>query len=230
MNGEGVTPPRVASESRWIRSHAPYPVDVDLSPLPDGTWQLTVVGDRVQLEARYSSRGEPLGAVVVIDGEAMPFHYTEVELIEVLKYPGQFARGDLVPMPEDDGSQVPAVIQHSVGLVQAKLAHHDGITVSAAFDGIQWIVGIDMGDNGDGMRMFIRRHGKRYVQSPSRPFQVHARGEDLTDQAGDTVESALLALMGDQSYEPTPPQQRVHRQPAQASNSVQVRKTTVIRV
>ncbi len=89
MNGEGVTPPLVASEVRWVRSHAPYPVDVELSPLPRGTWQLTVVGDRVQLEARYGSRGEPFGAVVVIDGEAMPFHYTEVGLIEVLKYPGR---------------------------------------------------------------------------------------------------------------------------------------------
>lgn len=229
MNGEGAMPPLVVAEGRWIRRNAPYPVDVEANLLPNGTWQLTLVSDRVQLEARYGPKGKPLGAVVVIDGEAMPYHYSEVELLDVLRHPGEFARGELVPMPEHDGSRVPAIIQHSVGLIHAKLAGHEGITVSAAFNGIQWVVGIDM-ENGDGMRMFIRRHGKHYAQSQFRPFQVRARGEDLTEQAGDSIESALLALLGCQDPEPASARPRVHGQPAQAVNSVQVRKSTVIRV
>lgn len=230
MNGEGVMPPVLTSDSRWIRRHAPCSVDVEVDPLPDGTWRLLVVSDRVQLEARYGWRGEPLGAIVVIDGEAMPYLYSEIELAEVLKYPGEFARGELVPVPEHDGTPVPAIVQHLVGVLHAKLAHYNDITVRASFDGIQWVVGVDMGGDGDGLRMFIMRHGKRYAQSPVRPFQVRAHGEDLTGQAGDTIESAIAALLSDQDHEASPARPRVQRQAAQTSNSVQVRKSTVIRV
>ena len=132
---------------------------------------------------------------------------------------------ELVSVPPVDDREMPAEVQTLYDRLSSRL--DDETPVRVGFDGRRWIVGMDIGDKGDGFRVTcVRRHNHWAI--PPNGMQVILDSVDYTSQIGGELEKMLAMFTKSSDDQPRHPSVDGPA-PAARTNSVETRRRVVIR-
>lgn len=152
-------------------------------------------------------------------------------VLDNLKRARNRARGPVLPDPVSNElpiEQAPVIVQRSYSMIIDKLPA-DAVVTTGSIGDHRWVLAIDLPTST--VRIYYRQHGNRWRNDKRRPFQLIVNGTDQTDIVGDDMDAMLQMLLGGAAAPaPTSVQSVGRPQDAKAVNSLQVRRSTVIRV
>lgn len=206
-------------------------------------WRLTMANDRVRMWKDYklSSGGRAVqaGTALYIDGEQVehcegPQHFARIftsdDPLQTLR-----AGAHLDPVPATDPIEpvdpdtAPPMVHTAYHRLQQDLPDTAVVTVGQG-NSSYWSVTAVLGDDGQNLIRVNFYAGRTVQLSKSTPIQLVAGGVDRTAEVEGRMDRALAMLLGQpgEQHAVAPPIRGAA--PAARTNSVAVRKSTVIRV
>lgn len=225
MNAEILVPPTVQAQADILRQGLQR--DVDTTRVNKHTWRISAATDRVRVVTDYKltqgGRVKWLNSTLEVDGQRRPLASNIKELAHIFNNPDEAPVARLPPMPEaTPESEAPPLTRHQYKVLLDKLGHR--IDIQLGRRGQQWVIGL--GDGPTGLRMHCQRSSGGTWQMT---LQVVVNGEDRTEEAGNDLSKAIALLAGILPEAPTDQPPIDKPAAATVTNSVLVRRTTVMR-
>jgi hypothetical protein len=198
---------------------------------PGRDWVVAVEGSHLRATAVYAfrngqtryARGE-----LAIDGEARPL---ADDMDELRRLWDEHENGIPAPPPElpaieDPGSRpVPAPVRLFMDMIASKAGGR--VELRAGISGDHWLLGFDLGHEGDGLRIVFTRDGSPDMANP---VMVITGGEDRSAEASGDVSKALaIALAATRPAGQAPAAAPGTQQPGFRDQGTETRRMVVIR-
>lgn len=214
----------------------------EVTRVAEHLWRLSLANSRVQLTVDYRADTVPgpgkwVASTLTVDGQSHVLANDEQHFARIFRDPDMYAHSPrLFPMPPArDVAEAPASIRHSYTASREKLPPGWGLSLGYDASRHRWVMGLTPPggeQEQEGLRWFFAPVPHGWALDVYRPLQVVRDGEDLSEQAEGDVTAALALLVDGAVKAPPPaggPPVSAARSAPSTPNSVQVRRTTVIR-
>lgn len=236
-----VVPPVVTEQAELVRVAGLTP---EVERINSRRWRVSVTTDRVHAFAEY--KADRLGRFawtagkLTVDGKDRPTA-PPVKLAEIVRDPDAYlaaALVDIPPMPAArEVEEAPPAVRHAYAILNKGLGGKvlaSGTVLTPRLGRSEtgrWIIGFDFNETSC-LRVTYERFGKaRWGMASKRPIRLIVFGDDRSREVKEDLGKAIALALAGLAAEPTSSTPAVNSPSAAAqSNSVTVRKATVIRV
>jgi hypothetical protein len=196
-------------------------------------WRITQANSRVVMTAdlRQDSQGRIHWAdsTLKVDGKNWPLAQSIEHFAQIFNDPSHSHEPiPIEPMPpERPISEAPLVVQHQYRQLAGKVGSH--VALKLGKRGREWVIGLETAKNSLQLS-YQQARGKVWALAGRRPIQAIIDGVDQSRAVEGSLEEALRLLSGAESSEsPNTPRTTGATAAAAKTNSVAVRRATVIR-